>query len=98
MALLALTRKLVERKLKKSCDEKVPAYMLRQLRLGFKIRGKSVTLFEERPSYLIMVLVESRPGVTLGVQPTNCCSISFAVPPNYIPIKGILLRWERLDA
>jgi hypothetical protein len=49
MALPAPTRKLVESKLSRYCDEKVPPAARGQVRLGFRFRGNTVTVFEERP-------------------------------------------------
>jgi hypothetical protein len=51
MALPELVKRLVEEKLNAYCRRKVPAHVLDQVRLNFKIRGNSVTLFEERPAF-----------------------------------------------
>jgi hypothetical protein len=51
MALPALIKKLVEKKLGAYCEGKIPPHIRNQIRLIFKIRGDSVTLIEERPYY-----------------------------------------------
>jgi hypothetical protein len=51
MALPSLTRTLIEKKLKKYCDQRIPAHVKSSIRLIFKIRGNSVTLIEERPLF-----------------------------------------------
>ena len=45
------TRKLVETKLTKYCEQKIPLHVRNQLRLNYRIRGNQVTLFEERPAF-----------------------------------------------
>lgn len=51
MALPALTKKLVEKKLGAYCEGRIPPHIRHQIRLTFKIRGNSVTLIEERPYF-----------------------------------------------
>src|SRR5262245_16780090 len=51
MALPVLTRTLIETKLKKYCEERIPAHAKSSVRLSFNIRGNSVTLSEERPMF-----------------------------------------------
>jgi hypothetical protein len=51
MPLPEFTRKLVETKLTKYCEQKVPPHVRDQIRFGFKIRGSHVTLFTERPRF-----------------------------------------------
>jgi hypothetical protein len=51
MPLSQFTRTLVEARLSKYCSERIPSQALAQVRLSFKIRGNSVTLFEERPAF-----------------------------------------------
>ena len=51
MALPEVVRARVEKRLREYCENKVPPEMRDKLRLGFKVRGNSVTLFEERPSF-----------------------------------------------
>jgi hypothetical protein len=51
LALSELTRKQVERILTSYCSERLPVYLHDELRLGFKFRGNSVTLYEERPAF-----------------------------------------------
>ena len=51
MALPDVTRARIEKRLSEYCENKVPPEMRDKHRLGFKVRGNSVTLFEERPSF-----------------------------------------------
>jgi hypothetical protein len=51
VALSEFTIKLVEKKLSRFCLEKVPEMHRHKVRLGFKIEGDIVTLFEERPMF-----------------------------------------------
>lgn len=51
MPLPEFTRRLVETVLTKYCAQKVPPHVRDQLRLGYRIRGNHVTLFEERPRF-----------------------------------------------
>jgi hypothetical protein len=51
LALSELTKKQVERILTKYCSERLSVYLHDNLRLGFKFRGDSVTLYEERPAF-----------------------------------------------
>ncbi|MCK4414188.1 MAG: DUF3024 domain-containing protein [Candidatus Eisenbacteria sp.] len=51
MSLPALVRQHLETKLSTYCQQRIPLHMRDQIRIGFKIRGNSVTLFEERPSF-----------------------------------------------
>jgi len=51
MALSPLTRKLVEKKLGAYCEGKIPPHLRHKIQIGFKIRGNSVTLIEERPYF-----------------------------------------------
>jgi hypothetical protein len=51
MALSEFTRKLVEIKLGNYCREKAPDEIADEVRLGFKIWGNKVTLFEEQPDF-----------------------------------------------
>jgi hypothetical protein len=51
MALPNLTRTLIEKKLRKYCEQRIPAHAKSIIRLIFKIRGNSVTLIEERPLF-----------------------------------------------
>ncbi len=48
MALPALTKKQIESKLARCCENRIPLRARNQVRLGFRFRGDSVTLFEER--------------------------------------------------
>jgi hypothetical protein len=52
MAIPLLTRSQAEAKLDTYCREKVPAKLSAALRLGYSVRGNSVTMFEERPDLL----------------------------------------------
>ena len=51
MALSQLTRRLVASKLATYCEQRCPPHLHDQVRLGYKIRGNSVTLYEARPAY-----------------------------------------------
>ena len=51
MALPALTRQLIETKLKNYCEKRIPEDVRSSVRMSFKIRGNSVTLNEERPQF-----------------------------------------------
>ncbi len=51
MAIPEHTREVVERRLSVYCEERVPARVRDQIRLGFRFRGHTVTLFEERPTF-----------------------------------------------
>ena len=51
MPLPTLTRQLVEKRLGAFCARKIPPYGRDQVRLGYKVRGNNVTLFEERPIF-----------------------------------------------
>jgi hypothetical protein len=51
MALPEFTKRLVESKLSSYCEQRVPLHVRDRVKLAFKIRGNSVTLFEQRPVY-----------------------------------------------
>lgn len=51
MALSPFTKQLVEAKLKPYCENKIPVEIREKVKLGYKFRGNSVTLFEERPAF-----------------------------------------------
>ena len=51
MALPELTKKQIEKILGAYCRAKVPAGLHDSVRIGFKIQGNNVTLFEERPAF-----------------------------------------------
>jgi hypothetical protein len=51
MALSEFTIKLVEQKLGHFCREKIPEMHRNRVKLGFKIEGNAVMLYEERPLY-----------------------------------------------
>ncbi len=51
MALSEFTIKLVEMKLGRFCREKIPEIQRDRVRLGYRIEGDIVTLFEERPRF-----------------------------------------------
>ena len=52
MALPEHTRGIVEKLLSVYCEAQVPPHVRDQLRIGFRFRGHSVTLFEERPGFV----------------------------------------------
>ena len=51
MALPSNLRQEVEQLLTKYCEKRVPHKIKDQVRVGFDIRGNSLTLFEERPQF-----------------------------------------------
>ena len=57
MPLPEFTRKLVETKLTKYCEQKMPPHVRDQIRFGYRIRGNHVTLFDGKTS-----LRSSRPS------------------------------------
>jgi len=59
MPLPPLVRQVVDKKLTKYCAAKIPPEYRDQIRLHYKVRGNSVTLFESRP-YCGMILPSGR--------------------------------------
>ncbi len=53
MALPELLKKSVELKMQKYCEKKFPKKLQDRVRGGFKIRGDTVTLFEERIGWML---------------------------------------------
>ena len=51
MALSALAKRQVEKKVAEYCEGRVPAHARHQVRMGYKIRGNSVTLLEKRRGF-----------------------------------------------
>lgn len=51
MALPPLVRQLIEVKLMKYCERKIPPHVRDKIKLLYKIRGNSVTLIETRPYF-----------------------------------------------
>ena len=51
MPLPPFVKQLVEKKLSAYSKTKVPAHLHNQIRLNFKFRGNTVTLFESRPAF-----------------------------------------------
>jgi len=51
MALSEFTRKLIETKLDRYCDQRVPEFAKDQVQLTYKIKGNDVTLYEKRRAY-----------------------------------------------
>ena len=51
MALSEIQRARVTKRLAAFCDARVPAAVRNKLRLGFRIKGNEVVLFEERPGF-----------------------------------------------
>lgn len=51
MALSELQRAEVQRRLGSFCEARVPAAARGQVRMGFRVTGSSVVLFEERPAF-----------------------------------------------
>ena len=52
MALPEFTKKLIQKTLSDYCTRKVPSHVKDQYQLDFKFRGNSVTLYEERPTFM----------------------------------------------
>lgn len=48
-ALPPLTRQAIDARLNRYCEERIPEHVRDQIRLLFKVRGLSVTLYESRP-------------------------------------------------
>jgi hypothetical protein len=51
MGLSSLTKNLIETKLAKYCERRIPEHARSQVRIAFKLRGNTVTLSEERPLF-----------------------------------------------
>lgn len=51
MALSEIQRAQVTRRLAAFCDGRVPAAVRNKVRVGFRIKGNEVVLFEERPGF-----------------------------------------------
>ena len=51
MALPKFTINLIESKLSTYCEQRIPPHAKQQVKLSFKIRGNSVTLFEHRKTF-----------------------------------------------
>lgn len=51
MPLPPLVKQLAEKKLLAYCQRKIPAHLHNEIRLNFKFRGNSITLFESRPAF-----------------------------------------------
>jgi len=51
MALPEFTRKLIETKLDRYCDQRVPEFAKDQVQMTYKIKGNDVTLYEKRRAY-----------------------------------------------
>ncbi len=51
MAIPELTKRRVKKTLDAYCRAKVPPQVRKEVRVGFKCRGNSVTLFEARPAF-----------------------------------------------
>src|SRR5712691_8432831 len=51
MALSEIQRAQVTKRLRVFCDERVPAAVRNELRVGFRVKGSEVVLFEERPAF-----------------------------------------------
>lgn len=49
MSLPPLVKQLAEKKLTRYCERRVPAELSNEIKIDYKIRGNSVTLFESRP-------------------------------------------------
>jgi DUF3024 family protein len=51
MALSDIERARVSKRLKAYCDARIPMHIRAKLRLGYRIAGHDVVLFEERPAF-----------------------------------------------
>ena len=51
MALPEHTREVVARRLARYCEERIPPHVRHQVRLGYRFRGHTVTLYEERAAF-----------------------------------------------
>lgn len=51
MALAEIQRAQVTKRLTAFCDARVPAAIRKELRLGFRVKGGEIVLFEERPAF-----------------------------------------------
>lgn len=51
MPLPPLVKQLIDQKLTSYCRKKIPAHLHNEIRLEFKSRGNTVTLFESRPAF-----------------------------------------------
>jgi hypothetical protein len=51
MALAEIQEAQVRKRLTAFCDSRVPPAMRDKLRIGFRIKGSEVVLFEERPEF-----------------------------------------------
>ena len=51
MALSEIQRAQVTKRLTAFCDARVPAAVRNQVRVGFRVKGSEVVLFEERPAF-----------------------------------------------
>jgi hypothetical protein len=51
MALSEIEQARIAQRLSAYCDARVPSHVRNQLRLGFRITGHDVLLFEERPAF-----------------------------------------------
>jgi hypothetical protein len=60
VALSELTKKQVEKILTQYCSERPQVYIHEKLKLGFKFRANSVTLYEERPAF-------AKPGIWVEI-------------------------------
>lgn len=52
MSIPILVKQLVEKKLTKFCDKRIPEHVKSQVRLEYVIKGNNVTLCEKRPFFL----------------------------------------------
>ena len=51
MPLPSLVKQLIEKKLEKYCQQKIPAELHDKIRMSYRIRGNTVTLIESRPYF-----------------------------------------------
>ena len=107
MALPELIKKLIEKKMRNYCEGKVPSHFRHKLRIGFRIRGNSVTIIEERPYYHVPSKWSQTVVAQFRYDPSNYNWTLFCPDRNSrwclysrsVPAKNIesLLRWVEAD-
>jgi DUF3024 family protein len=107
MALPELTRKLIEKKIGDYCEWKVPSHVKQKIRIGFKIRGNSVTIIEERPYFHVPSQWSQNVVAQFRYDPSDHTWALYCADRNSrwclysrsVPTKNIdtLLRWVEAD-
>jgi hypothetical protein len=78
----------VNAKLRGYCENRVPAHLRDEIRVGFEVRGNSVTLFEERPYWRDKNKWSHTVVAQFRFDPTNCRWTLFCADRNS--------KWHRL--